>query len=97
MAIIWSTHGHNMFPKIEHEGIILFGIKDSSKKLCAISDIQKQRYHGISQNMALIWKKHGPNMVPISQLKDFFLIQGKVMPFQASKSQDIVEIVKTWS
>ena len=100
MAQTWLLYGRNNLTLI---GILPFGLHNSTVKIGAISVIQKQRYCRNSPNMALLWPKHGPYMVPIIwyfmvfSYLDCMTLKLKFEPFQASRSKDIVEKVKTWS
>ena len=100
--LIWAKYGPNILSIVIH---YLYSICHAwlFSEILSLQGIRKHKYCKNSQNMVLIWFKYGPYMVPIIWHWLVFLylacmtLQWKFEPYQASRSEDIVEIAKTWS
>ena len=100
--LIWAKYGPNILSIVIH---YLYSICRAwlFSEILSLQGIRKHKYCKNSQNMVLIWFKYGPYMVPIIWHWLVFLylacmtLQWKFEPYQASRSEDIVEIAKTWS
>ena len=99
--LIWAKYGPNILSIVIH---YLYSICRAwlFSEILSLQGIRKHKYCKNSQNMVLIWFKYGPYMVPIIWHWLVFLylacmtLQWKFEPYQASRSEDIVEIAKAW-